>query len=192
MKRVWGASVVAVLLLSGCSGQVGEAEQPVQTGKSVQSEQPDQGAEPFPEEAVPAARPEGAKVLATETVSDDDDGRLRAAVQVIDVPRGDWGSVTKTYTAAYQSLDGWTVRRSSAQGLCIVKEVRQGVTALVEVWPYQGSRVPRAKGRYLTAASWMESQRADCGLVAGWVPSDLLPAEAGKSVSPSGGSATPR
>ena len=123
----------------------------------------------FPPEA---PVPDGATVLVTDDGADDDDGSIRVRVQVIEAPRVGRDALYGHYRSAYP---GWITVTDGLAGLCLTKHEGPGQVSVVEVSPYQGSRVPAGPGRWLVANTRTEMADEPCGMADGFIAMDLLP-----------------
>lgn len=119
--------------------------------------------------------PPGSTVLAEGEGWDNDDPiRTRAVV----VDSADEQALLDFYRQAYPELKDVAV---TSQALCLVKQ-RADYTEVVDVWAYEGTRVPAQPGRYLVSSSRYlgtgPGPKGYCGHSGGWLPIDLVTAQA--------------
>ena len=85
------------------------------------------------------------------------------------------------YRATYGPADGWAqlTAHHRYQEMCLVRHSDSGYSEFVEVYPFEGSRVPAERSRHLVLISRLEQlepggDEKSCGLATWWIPSDLL------------------
>lgn len=117
--------------------------------------------------------PPGSVVLAEGEGADDDDPiRTRAVV----VDAGDEDAVKDFYRQAFPDFEDVPVK---SQSLCLVRR-SPDYTEVVDVWAYEGTRIPARPGRYLVSTSRYLGKGGGpkdyCGNSNGWLPIDLVTA----------------
>ena len=124
-------------------------------------------------DAVPV--PRGAQILATDEGSDDDDP-IRSRQQVVDLGTATEAEILAFYRDAYPSSAGWEDRAVDADTkLCLVNAGNADYTQVVEVYGYDGTRVPASPGRLLVSVSRIANPDPDvCGFTFAWISMDLF------------------
>lgn len=122
----------------------------------------------------PAPLPPGASVVATSNASDDDDP-LRGKIQVVDVGRASWRTVQEHYVAAYPQSSGWRVHKGDHERLCLLNTTNAHHDSVLDVAPYEGTRVASTPHRYLVMITHVERGQGNCNAAWQWAPVDLLP-----------------
>lgn len=119
--------------------------------------------------------PSGARVIATDEGSDNDEP-MRSRLAVVDIGDEPVGALVGFYRDRFSAADGFTEQSvADDQVLCLLRQQENGALNLVEIVAYRGTRVPTNHGRYLVSkTTFAQSIDDPCGYTHMWTPPDLL------------------